>query len=232
MLRMIGRTTPLFVVLAVLLGVTDEAHARRGIPLFIQTGADAAEIDDVPEENRHLLPHPEAKAGYVYEHFAIFWITVWTWGGDYAVYRKMGDIEVWPATREQMAMLLGKSVEDVHPPFAYRWPFLIRIVGILGIGFVALVGFGAIVSAGENKKFAKLKEDPVYRKAMKILEKKVGEPAGTGHLSERRIRKCAASAGKYLLSEGIDKPEAKKNMTFIANQMYPEQREEPEHPDD
>jgi hypothetical protein len=83
-----------------------------------------------------------ARIGYKYSYGGLFWLDFWTWSGTYCVI--LGEKEYFPLTEAEAAELLGKPAGSLSPPFFYRFPPGLMIVG-------ALVVIG-IVSAIVNKR--------------------------------------------------------------------------------
>ncbi len=64
-------------------------------------------------------PAPNRGVGYKYGYWGIFWIDLWTWGGEYCVYE--GD-RYRPISRGEAARLMGKPETELGTPLLYRVP--------------------------------------------------------------------------------------------------------------
>lgn len=69
--------------------------------------------------------------GYKYSYFGIFWLDLWTWGGEYCIYE---DKKYDPLTPELAALAAGVSESELKKPFLYRFPLGLTIL----VGIVAL----------------------------------------------------------------------------------------------
>lgn len=214
-------TTLLFV--GAVLGTGASAHAR-GIPLFIQTGYASEEMGQIkPEHQQQLVAAGEnLKAGYVYQRVACFWINIWTWGGEYALFRDAGsNIEYQPLSKEELADLIGEDPENIKPPLAYRVPFLFRIVGyaaVLGGVFLAL---GLALTFADKRKLKELRRDPTYQRAFEQLEKRLGPPEETTRISPKRKKKAIAEGADYLEKHDIVRADAEKHLELYIREAYP-----------
>ncbi|MDC0669426.1 hypothetical protein [Nannocystis radixulma] len=111
-----------------------EAHAGKGL-LIITHGESVLHYDDLTGEAKKFTAETtgyEVKVGYLYSHFGVFWLDLWTWDGKYCLYH--GD-NVWELTPEDAAGLLGVKVDDLGKPLLYRIPLGILILLSLGVGF-------------------------------------------------------------------------------------------------
>ena len=61
--------------------------------------------------------------GYKYSYFGVFWLDLWTWGGEYCVYDGDRYAPIQPA---QAAELLGKPERSLGAPFLYRAVVLVE----------------------------------------------------------------------------------------------------------
>jgi hypothetical protein len=78
---------------------------------------------------------PNAKLGWLYERFHIWWADLWTWNGQYVLY---SGNTVWPLTDDQVHAVAGKSVGEIGKPFLYRFPLgLLILLGIILLCVVA-----------------------------------------------------------------------------------------------
>src|SRR5262245_23198682 len=69
----------------------------------------------------------------------IFWIDLWTWGGQFCLYK---DNHYQPIDHATVVQLLGKPESEVREPFLYRFPLgrLILAVLLAVLGGLAIVG--------------------------------------------------------------------------------------------
>ena len=78
--------------------------------------------------------------GYKFSYAGLFWIDLWTWGGEYCVYEHT----LWSGykvkkiiNKTDAAMLMGKNESDIKPPLLFRWPLgLVLSVSLIGFGLL------------------------------------------------------------------------------------------------
>jgi hypothetical protein len=100
--------------------------------------------------------------GFKYSYFGIFWLDLWTWGGEHCYYR---DKNYEPIPKDRAAKMLGKSPGDLKPPFLYTFP-----PGLLVLGGIVLISIPIVIAnkAKENRVKA-LFADERYRAALEQL---------------------------------------------------------------
>ncbi|MDC0721344.1 hypothetical protein [Nannocystis bainbridge] len=109
-----------------------EAHAK-GLVL-ITTGESVLHYDDLTGEAKAFAAETtghEVQVGYLYSHFGVFWLDLWTWDGKYCLYQ--GD-NVWELTPDDAAGLLGVKVDELGKPLLYHAPLGLLILLGLGVG--------------------------------------------------------------------------------------------------
>jgi hypothetical protein len=127
----------LFLILASLLLGAHEAQAKRGI-VIITHGDAVSEIGPVKKNDELLALFPllkDAKIGFHYNHFGIFWLDLWNWGGEYVIYNSAKEGEV--ITKEQAAMFLGVPESEIGTPLNYKAPYGLDI--LIGLGLLRFV---------------------------------------------------------------------------------------------
>src|SRR5437879_1028643 len=125
---------PLFASLALLafLGLPSGAEAKI---ILITHGDTVKHLGDVRTDPQVKLPAD--KVGFKYSHFGIFWLDLWTWGGEYCLYAEK---EYWPIPEELAAALLQPSGATPGKPFFYRVPpGLAIVVFLVALGLIAKV---------------------------------------------------------------------------------------------
>ena len=76
--------------------------------------------------------------GYKYGYFGVFWIDLWTWGGEYCVYEGNRYRPIQPA---EAALLVGKQQRELSTPPGYRFPLGWLILGpLIVIWIIATLG--------------------------------------------------------------------------------------------
>ena len=70
------------------------------------------------------------------EHFGLFWLDIWSWGGKYTVYNKLQDVP-YLVSNAEAAALLGINESQLTKPLSYHLPWgLVIIVGLMLLKFL------------------------------------------------------------------------------------------------
>lgn len=131
-----GGICGLFGVLAISLVLLTpiRAEARRGLVL-ITRGDDISTVADIPSQLlpvvKQLTGAADPKIGYKYSMFGVFFLNLWTWGGDYVIYQ---DDTFWDLGETGAAQMLGIDVDALKKPFFYTMPPGLMILLLLGAG--------------------------------------------------------------------------------------------------
>jgi hypothetical protein len=122
-----------------------EAQARRrGIRSLFQTGDYMFQLADIPADapcrSEPGIPS-DIVVGYKCQRFAVLWLNLWTWDGEYCLYSEAANRVSTGFTREQLAMLAGISTDRLKEPFLYSVPLgWIVIAGVVGLGIAYKAG--------------------------------------------------------------------------------------------
>jgi hypothetical protein len=114
-----------------------EAQAR-GI-MIITYGEAVMHYADLDIEVRQALKDEtgqELQVGYLYNNFGVFWLDLWTWGGEYCLYE--GD-NVLRLTPEQLAEVMKTTPDQLGKPLLYTFPLGLLVLLGLGLGAFAWV---------------------------------------------------------------------------------------------
>src|SRR4051812_38547588 len=179
--------------------------------IVITSGTTIKHIGEITEEKRQemrkgprqvgqlgpraaLMTDPQV--GFRYQSFDVFWIPLWTWNGSYCLYQGRTEAPIPP---EKAADYLGRSVDELHKPFAYRYP-----PGLLILGGILLISIpaGLLKRRGEVKTHALL-ADPRYQQALQMYRQ--------GAQSEAAFEDAVLS----LEREGISRNEAVRNLRAL-----------------
>ena len=175
------------------------------------------------------------KVGYKYSYFGVFWLNLWTWGGSYCVYEGDRYGEIQPA---EAATLLGVSADKLSPLW-YRYPAGLLVVTLLNtFGFVTCVVSEMMIEARKTRHIIQLSLNPQYQRALEILETehaKLAPPVGpdgaapettTAIAPEERFRVALEAGVQYLVSRGVDREDARRNLGLWAQaHIKPHQRQ-------
>jgi len=116
------------------------AHAKGFV--LITHGDDISKVADIPvqiiEGVKQSTGSPNPAIGYKYGQFGVFFLNIWTWGGEYVVFDDDTDT-YWDLGADGAAQMLGVGVGDLKKPLTYTFPpgLVIILVLVLGIGAFA-----------------------------------------------------------------------------------------------
>jgi hypothetical protein len=211
----------------------------QAIPVLITSGDSFIYVGEVTDELKAVVRKEtkvDAAVGYKYSHFGIFWLALWTWGGEYCLYK---DNQYWKLTPAQAAVFLKKPESELSVPFWYRFPPGLLIV----IGIVVLSSVAAVIRKRPEKKLKKLLGDVRYQKALEIysgqLEKETaaaqekataaaeqgGQPNAEAPEDPGRFERAYEAAIQHLTGEGVPRQEAEQNFTLVLNAVAQAQAE-------
>ncbi len=131
-----------------------EAHARRrGIPILFQTGDYVFHLADVPDDapcrSAPGIPS-DVVVGYKCERFAVLWMELWTWSGEFCLYSEEANMVWTDFTTDELAMLASVPAEKIKKPFLYSVPLgWIVLGGLVGLGIAyKAIQAGSVQPAG------------------------------------------------------------------------------------
>jgi hypothetical protein len=216
------------------------APAEAGAKIILITHGDTITHLGAANDRGKKFP-PSVRVGYKHSYYGLFWIDFWTSDGTYCVYE--GD-RFAPISAAEAAELLGKREGDLSPPFLYQVPLGWLIFG-------PLIGIWIGVSAFKKEKpseLAKLFEDARYRKALDVLNEHYAQsahaaPAATDQPEpasaapapageDERFQAAFRAGVQHLVQEGIDAPEAERNLGLMVSVMFHAGQPQAEAPKD
>jgi hypothetical protein len=112
-----------------------EAEAK-GI-MIVTYGEAVLHYADLATEVRQALKDEtghDLQVGYLYSNFGVFWLDLWTWGGEYCLYE--GD-NVLRLTPEELAEVMKTTPDKLGKPLLYTFPLGLSILLALGLGAFA-----------------------------------------------------------------------------------------------
>jgi hypothetical protein len=181
------------------------ALARRGGIILITYGDSIKDLGQVPAEIAPVIEKATGQSGlrvgYKYSYFGLFWLDLWTWGGDFCLYRDRSFIPLKP----EMAAALLKTKGAPSKPITYTIPPLLPVLGLL-------VVFGVIASRqqAEREQAKKLFSDVRYIQVMLRFDDAASR---TGSLTPTTQE--IALARDQLVAEGVDGPEADRTLALL-----------------
>jgi hypothetical protein len=162
--------------------------------------------------------------GYKWSYFGLFWMDIWTWGGEYCLYEGKNFA---PLTPEQAATLMGTTPDQLSRPFWYRFPLMLFLLG-LGLALFLLMAILGGISEGRSKKrYDELMQEPAYADALKMATKKLPrDPEAPPEFSDssdltpeqaQHARDCFDRGVDHLVKSGIDENVARSNLRLLVD---------------
>jgi hypothetical protein len=200
---------------------------------LITRGDTITHIGDVSPQNRQALE--AGKVGYKYSYWGVFWVDLWTWGGDYCVYE--GE-RYRPIQRGEAARLLGKPESELGTPFLYKVP-----LGWLILGPLILIGvISSVLEKRKRDPTAQLFEDPRYKRALDIFSAEYAKqpPVAEGAQAAEeqpppedgsRMRTALEAGVQHLIALGVPRDEAERNLSTMILLLAQAHQQEAGSPD-
>jgi hypothetical protein len=198
------------------------SEASAGVVL-ITWGDTVSHLGNVSPQIQETLP--ARKVGFKSSSWGLFWIDLWTWGGEYCVYDGQ---RYWRIPRAEAARLLGKPESELGMPLLYRVPLGWLILGPLMVVWILAVALEKRKRTGIGQLF----QDPNYQCALGIIHEQYGKhaanmPGAADQESEERIKvareekfRTAFEAGvQHLVDVGIARKEAERNLTLMVQAL-------------
>lgn len=76
----------------------------------------------------------DLQVGYLYSNFGLFWLDLWTWGGEYCLYEGDDVLRLSPA---ELAEILKTTPDKLGKPLLYTFPLGLTVLFALGLGAFA-----------------------------------------------------------------------------------------------
>lgn len=190
------------------LSLAAPSRAEAGGLLLVTYGDSFKFVAKVPAAQQAAIRQSTGQdpdIGYKYSYFGLFWVDLWTWGGEHCLYK---DKTYWKLEPAQAAALLGVDEAALEKPLTYRYPPGLMIVLLL----VALLVYAYIDGTLNERKASALLQDPRYARALEIL-RDTQAPEGTDWPEARR--QAVAAAVAYLVSQGVAEAEADKGAKLL-----------------
>ncbi|HPH29795.1 MAG TPA: hypothetical protein PLA87_23285 [Pseudomonadota bacterium] len=201
----------LFAVLLVGMFLMPSKAEAKGL-LLITYGDSIKHMADVPAEAKAAITEdlgPGVAIGYKYSYAGMFWLDIWTWGGEYCLFK---DKTFWSLKPEQAAKLMGVKETELKKPLLYSFPPLLMLVLLAGLLIVAAVA----KSMMDDKKAEELLRDPRYAPLREIL---TGPPADASHPFVAQRAAAVAAAEKHLIAAGVPEAKAKADVALLESSI-------------
>jgi len=204
---------PCLVVVIVLLS---PSVAKAG-GVIITWGDTVSYCGGVPDQHKldvQAVHGADVAVGYHYHHWGLFWIDLWTYGGEYCLYQGKSYSPLSPA---EAAKLLGKPESDLGRPFLYRFPlgWLLLTAGM------AVVVLCMSLAKSLKDEFNPLSRDLRYYRALALMSERA-KRVGAGTESQANGSSSFEVAVLYLTGQGISQVEAEQNLAQLFAVLPPD----------
>ena len=205
------------------------AEARRGLVL-ITTGNTIKHVADVADDMKPVVrsvtgTSVDYHVGYLHERIGVFWIDLWTWGGEYVLYDD-SEQDLWSLDAEQTAAIMGATPDELSKPIFYTFP-----PGLLALGAIGIVCAGMQSRVGKsealaNKEVERLLSDSRYERSFEVIlkhhhQKQLAAASGTG--GEESFEEDSAvfdRAVRQLVEQGIAYNDAYCNLNLLLDAAF------------
>ena len=218
-------------------------RSEAKVPFLITYGDSISQLAPLPTDKKEILEKATragVEIGYKYSYFGLFFLDLWTWGGEYCLFHEKS---FWSLKPEQAAELLGVPADKLPKPFFYRFPSLLSL---LVLGILGLLIASRFIKTDEEEA-AELLKDERYREALELFRKAWNEasaapaappapaadaaspPAakegteesesgdGDGDAAEEKKLALALQPGiNYLVSKGVTAEQAGSKLAILA----------------
>jgi hypothetical protein len=185
--------------------------------MLVTYGDSVFHVADIPAERKEVfrqLAGQDVAVGYRYDYFGVFWVDLWTWGGQWCLY---DGSSYSPLSAVQAAAILDTTPERLRKPFLYTFPLGLTIVIVL---FGGLLLIGAVVKTDEQRA-AKLRQDPRYVQAIQVFVTSLPAEEPDADRIRERVRAAFQSAVEHLTAQGVAPATADKNLKLLLNNVLP-----------
>jgi hypothetical protein len=194
------------------LTVTRSAHA---IPIIAGSGETIDHVRDLPETIRGRVAKelgPGVAVGFRYQRFHIYWITFWTWGGEFVLYR---GTQFWvpPSDQDWKDLLGGAGVADLRRPLFYTFPpGLVLISAVVAVAVLKPLLFPTL-----QERSLRLLKDKRYQEAWDLLGDKMRSSAKPGQSVDARAAYESAyeAAVQRLEDLGVSPEKADRDLRLL-----------------
>jgi hypothetical protein len=207
------------------------AHARRGF-FLITTGNTVKHLGDVTAERQAEIREAteqmdDVRVGYLHDRFGVFWVDVWTWGGEYVLYNDSDT--VWEIDEADAASLLGAPSGRVGKPFFYTVPPGVVVLGVLGLVWGVKSSRDAKRAKAERQELEQAANDPRYQRALATLTdyyRRRDEAGASGEQPTDPAISAAADqaafdkAAQSITEQGIPREDAERRLWMLVSAAY------------
>ncbi len=199
--------------LVLLLVSTTASVAEAGIPIIYGHGEEIAHVADLGPEAQAKAKSElggEVAIGWLYQRFHIFWMDLWTWGGEHVLY---AGNECWSMEEADWLDVVGADYQaQLATPWTYYAP-----PGLLIVACFLILSVATKLCTSDDKKVKALRHDPLYSQAVGLYSQKaaasrdaVADGTATG-ISQSGL----LEAVKFLHTQGVPAADAERNMRSL-----------------
>jgi hypothetical protein len=166
--------------------------------------------------------------GFLHERFGVYWIDLWTWGGEYVLYDDSEE-DLWSLDPDQTAAIMGTTPDELSKPIFYTFPPGLLALGAIGAVCLGMQNFAGKSKAVANKEVERLLEDPRYEQSLEMLLKHhqqkqlatVGENSGQETFEDDAV--VFDRAVGQLVEQGVPYNDAYCNLNMLLEAAYAHQ---------
>ena len=216
------------VALTIAMCLSVQAEARRGIVL-ITSGDTIKHVADVSAEMKPVIREVtgssvDYKVGYLHDRVGVFWIDLWTWGGEYVLYDET-EQDLWELDAEQTAAIMGTTTDQLSAPLFYSFPPGLLALGVIGAVCAGMNTFTGKSDSKNEEHFEALLGDSRYEEALVSIvdhhnrkQMAASEEAASGVASPETFEDEQVvfdTAVQKLVDQGIDYNDAYCNLNLL-----------------
>jgi len=209
------------------------AQARRGI-ILITSGDTIKHVADVAAEMKPVIREVtgssvDYKVGYLHERIGVFWIDLWTWGGEYVLYDE-SEQDLWELDADETAAIMGTTPDKLSTPLFYSFPPGLLALGVIGVVCAGLNTFAGKSEQHSDEHIEEMLSDSRYEEALvKIVDHHnqkqmaASEEATSGAPSQQSFEDDSVvfeQAVQKLVEQGVDYNDAYCNLNMLRDAAF------------
>jgi hypothetical protein len=217
-------------MLALAITSLSTSAAEAGGLILITTGNTIKHVAEVSDQMKPVVRSVTGTStnyhvGFLHERFGVYWIDLWTWGGEYVLYDDSEE-DLWSLDPEETAAIMGTTPDKLSKPIFYTFP-----PGLLALGAIGAVSLVVKTREGKgqalvNQEVERLLEDPRYEQSLEMLLKHhqekqsatVGEHSGQESFEDDAV--VFDRAVGQLVEQGIPYNDAYCNLNMLLETAF------------
>lgn len=206
------------------------ATAEAGGLILITTGNTIKHVAEVADQMKPVVRSVTGTStnyhvGFLHERFGVYWIDLWTWGGEYVLYDDSEE-DLWSLDTEETAAVMGTTPDKLSKPIFYTFPPGLLALGAIGAVSLVVKTRGGKSQALVNQEVERLLEDPRYEQSLEVVLK---------HHQEKQLATAGEHAGQetfeddavvfdravgQLVEQGVPYNDAYCNLNMLLDAAY------------